>query len=481
MNALALVLCLAVQNVEAPAEFKGVRDHLQEALRSGAGPSVAVAVVREGRVVWAEGFGSADLEKQSPATADSIYLLASVSKPVTATGLMVLRDRGSVDLDQPANRYLGEAKLRAPAGSADGMTVRRLANHTAGMPLHWNFFYEGTSPPPRDETIRRYGFAAWAPGGEWGYSNLAFGVLDYVTERVSKTPWRAFLEKEVFDPLKMARTSDRVRPGMEKDATAQYDRDREGRFARVAPYGFDHPGASAVWSSANDLARFMLMHLGDGALEGARVLSEDSARAMRVQTSRRADGGGTGVGWAVGPFLGRPSFSHSGGMPGVTTIVVGFPEEKHAVVVLANAGGVGLVQEAARRAMAVLYAGAPAPAAPGPRAPGSAEPAGSVAGKWSGKVAHPDGDLPLALEVAEKGATARWKDKAVTLRQVSVRPGRFGGEFDGEIPIRPDFAGTPVLRLQLRREGERLQGVLMAQTAGRFCLSHWVELDRVRD
>jgi CubicO group peptidase (beta-lactamase class C family) len=476
---LAFLLALAAQDVAAPPEFKSVREFIEERVRAGNVPSLAVAVVREGNLVWAEGFGLADLEKKTPATSDSIYLLASVSKPMTATGLMVLKDRGLIDLDAPANRYLGEAGLRAYEGSADDMTVRRLANHTAGMPLHWNFWYEGTAPPSRDETIRRYGFAAWAPGSEWGYSNLAFGILDHITARVTKTPWREFMETTVYDPLRMARTSDRVRPGREADATAQYEPDREGRFVRVKPYTFDHPGASAIWSSANDLARFLRMHLLDGALDGARVLSEDSARAMRVQTSRRADGGGNGVGWAVGPLRGRPSFSHGGGMTGVTTFIAGFEENKHAIVVLSNSGRAGAVQETVGRIAAVLY-----PEVRAVRNP-RAEPGGvkreDFAGKWKGKVVHYAGDVPLTLSVGERGVTAGWNGADHSLRDVGIRNGRMGGTFDAALRTDTAFSGIPSLRLEVRRQGDRLVGVLMAQAQAYFCLSHRVELDRAEE
>ncbi len=478
MVALLCALPLAAQEPACPAEFRPVREHIQEGIRGGAAPSLALAVIRGGRVVWAEGFGLGDLERKTPATADSIYVLASVSKPITATGLMVLKDRGLVDLDQPANRYLGAAKLRAFAGSADDITLRRLANHTAGLALHWNFFYEGSGPPPRDETIRRYGFAAWAPGTEWGYSNLAFGVLDHVTERVGGASWREFMEKNVFDPLGMTRTSDRVRPGREGDATAPYEADVAGRFIRVAPYGFDHPGASAVRSSARDLAAFVLMHLGDGALEGARVLSPESARAMRTQTSRRADGGGNGVGWFTAPAFGRPSFSHTGGMPGVSTMVRAFPEEKHATIVLTNSSSRVLTTEVTRRLTAVLFPDGRPDRTPEPEAAGDLD---AHVGSWKGRLAHYEGDIPLTLTVGkDKTATLGWGRETVKLREVGVRGGRLMGEAEGLLRSDTGFRGTPLLRFQLRLSGDRLTGVCMALAPGYFCLSHWVDLTRDR-
>ena len=87
-----------------------------------------------------------------------------MSKPITATGLMVLVDAGEVDLDAPVERYLGGARIRAYRGSADAVTVRRLANHTSGMPVHWSFFYDGVRPPSRAETIRRYALTWREPG-----------------------------------------------------------------------------------------------------------------------------------------------------------------------------------------------------------------------------------------------------------------------------------------------------------------------------
>ncbi len=168
---------------------------------------------------------------------------------------MVLKDRGLVDLDAPANQYLPGEKLRAYVGSADEITLRRLANHTSGLPLHYNFFYSGSKPPPFDVTLRRYGFAYREPGTYWEYSNLAYGVLDQIIGNVSKVGWSEFMEREVYDPLGMTRTSDHIREEYSSDAATQYGPDVAGRFTAVPDYDFDHPGASAVVSTANDMAR----------------------------------------------------------------------------------------------------------------------------------------------------------------------------------------------------------------------------------
>ena len=121
--------------------FDDIRGLIKKELATASMPSIAVAVVRDGRIIWEEGFGWADREKHIQATEHTRYPLASISKPITATGLMVLVQAGKIELDRPINDYLGSAKVRARVGDATRATVRRLANHSSGLPLHYHFFY----------------------------------------------------------------------------------------------------------------------------------------------------------------------------------------------------------------------------------------------------------------------------------------------------------------------------------------------------
>ena len=120
---------------QAPDRFSKVRAMIQDTLQKGGAPSLSIAVAENGNVVWEESFGYADKEKKIVATPDSLYALASISKSFTATGLMVLFERGHLDLDKPVNYYLGEAKLVWPAGDAAQATVKRMIYLEAGMPM----------------------------------------------------------------------------------------------------------------------------------------------------------------------------------------------------------------------------------------------------------------------------------------------------------------------------------------------------------
>src|ERR1700731_2390422 len=116
-------------------DFSAVRELIRARLVEQSLPSLAVAGAGNGTILWEEGFGWADRENRVPGTEHTMYSLASISKPITATGVMVLKEQGKLDLDRPINEYLGEPKLKAWIGDAAEATVRRVANHTAGLPL----------------------------------------------------------------------------------------------------------------------------------------------------------------------------------------------------------------------------------------------------------------------------------------------------------------------------------------------------------
>src|SRR5262245_44503619 len=202
---------------QAADQFTPVRAAMRRFVDSIGAPSVAVAVAKDGRIIWEEAIGWANREKQIAASVNTMYALASISKPITATGLMTLVERGQVDLDQPANRYLDPAKLTGLAGSANAATVRGLLSHTAGLPLHTQLYYADRdySPPSPEETIRRYGVLVFPPGQVFEYANLGYGILDYHIERVSGRRYADFMRTEVFVPLGLSHTAIDVPPGLE--------------------------------------------------------------------------------------------------------------------------------------------------------------------------------------------------------------------------------------------------------------------------
>lgn len=507
--ALALIVPRALwgQAPEAGDRFDGVRAMIRDVMVERDLPSVSVAAAQGGEVVWEEAFGWADREARVEATPHTMYSLASISKPVTATGVMVLVERGDVDLDAPVDRYLGRASLTGRGGDTDAATVRRVAAHTAGLPLHYQFFYAdgGYAPPSRVETIRRYGFVAHPPGTEFLYSNLGYGILDHVIAETSGRTYADFLRAEVFLPLGMTRTSVGLPASLEGYAAVRY-----GPDDRPIPfYDFDHDGASAVWSSAHDLIRFGLFHLG----RQPGALSVEARQSMQVRQTPEG-GTGYGIGWFIADEYGHRKVWHTGSMPGVSTMLALYPELDVAVVVLLNDLARDLRVSVSQEIVAVLdegYARArdEARAAAARQAAAREEEAGEarqgdapddpaddrahgfdpppeLVGRWSGMLTTWDDDLPMELVVDEDGDVhvdvAGQLD--TLLDDVDFVDGRLQGRHLGRIPT-ADVMRHPMhsVFLNLRLEGDRLYGQASAQTMADptfYSLASYVELRRSR-
>jgi CubicO group peptidase (beta-lactamase class C family) len=347
--AASAVLCLATP---VQGQFEDVRASIERKLVEQDVPSLAVAVARNGVIIWEEGFGWADREKRIPATEHTMYSLASISKPITATGLMVLVERGLVDLDRPINDYLGDAKVNGRSFDALGATVRLVANHTAGLPLHDQFFYEDEPyrRPAMDETIRRYANLVTAPGERYQYSNLGFGIIDYVLERTSGKSYPDFMREAVFLPLGLTRTSVDIGPGLEDYAATRYAPDG----SPIPFYDFDHPGGSAVFSSAHDLVRFGMFHLKNHLSDQRPIISDAAIDEMAAATVETSEITGYGIGWATRlNEKGLRMVSHGGGMGGVATQLVLLPDENIAIAVLCNSSE-AVTGQIARELLAAL-------------------------------------------------------------------------------------------------------------------------------
>ncbi|HZG69100.1 MAG TPA: serine hydrolase domain-containing protein [Herpetosiphonaceae bacterium] len=478
------------------AVFEPIRTMIRRELVERALPSLAVGVARGGTIVWEEGFGWADRERRVEATPHTLYSLASISKPITATGLMVLVERELIDLDHPIDEYLGDAKLNARTGKAAEATVRRVANHTAGLPLHYQFFYadEPYHRPPMDETIRRYANLVTPPGERWMYSNLGYGLLDYVIERLGRRSYAEWMRREVFLPLGMLHASVGIGPGLEAFAAQRYGADG----VAYPHYDFDHPGGSAVYSSVHDLLRFALFHLKEHLPDQRAIVPDAAIDAMQVPTGRRGDTRGYGIGWAVDEDeRGYRTIGHHGGMGGVNTTLVMVPSERIAVVALANAAG-DLPHRVAADILGLLlprYAERLAEEQKqgkeenAKKEQATFKPPRKLQGEWRGSVHTYAGDVPLVLRFKKDGDVHARLGKQLTalVNDPTFEDERIGGVMIGALPTEDVNRRRLDLRLDLRLRGRTIDGALVAHTdndeeggaPGQRVgngLSHWTEL-----
>src|SRR5262249_28562975 len=420
-------------------QFDAIREEIQRRLVQQSVPSVSVAVARGDRILWEEGFGWADRENRLRATPHTPYSLGSISKPITATALMVLVERKLLALDKPINDYLGDAKVRARVGDASQATLQRVAQHTAGLPGYYETFYPddpGTPPTPEVVTLH-YGFVVFPPGERFYYSNLNYAILGEAMTRASGKDFADFLRAEVFLPLGMDRSGVPLDPSLRKYRAIRYGPDGH----RLPDYVTPHAPASDIYASAHDLVRFGMFHLKAHLADQKPILQDRTIDKMQQAVVPMGDEHYR-IGWhSRKDAKGRRQVLHGGAAAGVDVQLTLIPEEKLCVAVLANVtrDWPGAVTEHVTNAiLAEVLGGAPGdyPMAPGPKAPSAASGLpGKLRGKWTGSVHTNRQELAVTLWFQETGDVhAQLGDQLKTLvNDARFSEGQFKGKMTGDI------------------------------------------------
>lgn len=467
----AVCLLCATAAAEDEARFAALEQHAREAVAGGRVPSLAVAVVEDGRIVYERAFGRADLASGRPATVHTAYALASATKPITATAVLQLAERGRIDLDAPAQRYLGRLRLHDAAGGSRPR-VFQLLGHSAGLGTYAQIHYgdAAAAPPPFARSVARFGVLVQPPGRVAEYSNLGYGLLGAIVERRSGRSYGDYLEREVFAPLGMTDAFVGAPAAHDGDIAVAYDAGGQA----LPPLYNDTPGAGNVYASVHDLIRFARFHL-DPAAAPLPVLHAGSVARMQ----RKADASALqhyygnsyyGLGWYVREDDGGERVVwHEGGMPGASSIVKLLPEHRSGVVVLANKTEVNaLTQAIADDALRALRPGYVPGAldAVANYVPYAAQP--QFLGEWRGEI-HVDGRrLRCTLRFGADGRVQidyAGEDR----RPVTGTLGGivYGDSFVGAVPLALPIAeqrdaASPLVLLKLVRSGEVLQGALVA-------------------
>lgn len=320
-------------------------------------PGVSVAVVRDGKIAWARGFGVA--HANGPAvTARTLFQAASISKPVTAMAALKMVEEGKLGLDADINTVLTSWKLSTASGEPAKVTLRQLLSHTAGTSVSGFPGYAADKPvptllqlldgaaPANTRAVR----VDSAAGKTFRYSGGGYSVVQQALVDRSGRPFDALLLDTVLKPIGMNDSSfAQPLPG-NLAARIAPPHDRRGQPYAGGPYTYPELAAAGLWTTPTDLAKFMLELQRDAAGKGKGVLSQQMARTMLAPVQK-----GYGLGVQVEGTGPAASFAHGGSNIGYQNTLFAYSEHGDGAVVMTNGDAGGELAQSLIRAIAAEY------------------------------------------------------------------------------------------------------------------------------
>ncbi len=310
-------------------------------------PGVGVAVIKDGAIVLADGFGLRNQAEQLPVTPNSLFAIASATKAFTTFGLGLLVDDGKLDWDTPVREYLPDFKLHDQFAS-ERITARDLVCHRSGLPRHDFSWYNATAT--RRELVERVRHLEPSKDfrSTWQYQNLMYVVAGYLTGELAGCTWEEFVQQRIFAPLGMATSQFAVAESQQSAdyATPYAEKDDELTEIPFRPITTIGP-AGGINSTISELAQWVLLHVNGGKLGERRLISAANLAQMHTpqmviqpQVSfDEVETLGYGLGWFIESYRGNRLVHHGGNIDGFATLVSFMPRHGIGLAVVCNRGG----------------------------------------------------------------------------------------------------------------------------------------------
>jgi CubicO group peptidase (beta-lactamase class C family) len=399
-------------------------------MRATATPGAAVAIVRDGRVVYLKGFGVASVETSDPVTPDTLFRLGSTTKMFTGLAAALLEEEGRLTMAAPIRTV-----ARDLADAVGTLTMHGLLSHTAGV------IQEGAGDGSHDDAALARRVRGWdarqifaPPGDVYSYSSPGYWLAGYVIEVADGKPFADVLADRIFTPAGMSRTT--FRPLLALTYPMALDhRVVKGIAEVVRPYPDDvstWPGGS-MFSSARDLARFATAFVDGGRVDSRTVLSPSAITTLSTRKADSLGGCGYTYGLADCEVRGVRTLSHYGFRGGSGSIVRVIPSRRAAIVILANRGG-GIMARTEQAVLDMLLPSSPASGRSSSTEPGMRPIAQDEAARLAGR--YVNGTDVLTLRAGEGGLTYRYRSEPELPVRQAAR--------DELIVVSPD--GQPVQR-----------------------------------
>ena len=347
---LGIAAGLAQPDSTFSAEQRANTDEIAHKILQTTGvPSASLAVVKDGKVVYAQAYGIARLEPRLPATTEMAYSIGSISKQFTATAVLMLQQQGKLLLDDKISKWLPDLTR------ANDITLRQVLSMISGYQDYAPQDYmipEWEKPISAQQILDRWAHIPldFEPGTKWQYSNTNYVIAGYIVEKVSGQPLFAYIREHILTPLGMA-------SALDTNAKRLPDNDPQGYFRyalgplRPAPH--EGPGwmfaAGELAMTPNDLAKWDISVMNESLLKPASYLAMETETLLKNGVGTRY-----GLGMSVSSTRGHRILEHSGEVSGFVSDNIVLPDDKFAVAVLTNQDAIGAAGQIGRQVMSAF-------------------------------------------------------------------------------------------------------------------------------
>ena len=347
--ALGLSPAVAATKAPKPVNLKGFSEFVTKTMAEWKVPGMAVAIVKDSKVIFAEGFGFRDVEQGLKVTPRTIFPIGSSSKAFTAADVGILVDEGKVGWDEPVRTYLPDFKVQDEYASAH-ITLRDMLSHRTGLARHELMWMGGQFSRRELYDRLRYLEINKDLRTTMQYNNLMIMTAGYLVGKVDGSSWEEFTQRKILDPLGMKETNFSVAL-TQKTADFSYpymeikDKVERVPFRDIAAIG----PAGSINSNVLDMAQWVMLQLGKGKFGEKQIISEAAIGQLHTpqmamqgailpfaQRSSEFGFESCGMGWLIDNYRGHLFIQHGGNVDGFTALVGFFPRENIGLVVLSN-------------------------------------------------------------------------------------------------------------------------------------------------
>jgi CubicO group peptidase (beta-lactamase class C family) len=327
--------------IELEKRLAYLEQTLEQARIEGHVPGMAIAVVDDGELLWAHGFGVSNLDANTPVTPETTFAIGSTTKAFSSTLAAMLVDEGKLAWDDPVTNYLPEFTLAIDGKQGEAVTIRDLLAHRCGF-ARMDLLWAGNTIS-RDEVLR---FAAKAKPvarfrSEFHYNNVTYMAGALAAAQASGSSWEDLIRTRLLEPLGMQHTSIDYASASADSARSHGYTWRED-LALFEPASLRNTDAIApagsIYSSVLDMSQWLRFQLGEGELAGQRLVSAAALAETHTQQIEMAPGRGYGLGWSLSDWNDKRVIEHSGAIDGFAATVALLPEEELGLVLLTNVG-----------------------------------------------------------------------------------------------------------------------------------------------